>query len=1191
MSRRGNSNRAQRRKFERDLKKGPKKVNSLSNKDILYYTKYVFPQNKLTQVFQGLSEDQINFVEGNPLPKTYSDIHQHENTFYEANLEKEIKWYQFIFNRYLDPLNKFIDLEKKFEKAFLIGNYDDALRILDNIEKDICVSFWSIERRLCIAENKLGFKKNKDELTKILSEKNDILTEIFSKYLSIKVEKNLSHLKYEEILSHEIKKYDLSEIKEYLIFRLNYFGKEEYTHANFFLYFENNCSLIDRYISFKRAILTEICKKNSELKDLELIKNVALDLHKKIQDPVFTNILIHFGEDISIRNEFLNTDFIECIDLYTAGDYNKFIESAQSLLKENPLLFELKELYVKSLIQEDRDFDNIFPEGSIAFQILNDLDNIYRKNENTANSLANIHKIFNSIAPSSWSYKCFAFFNLQNSLKLENFDYEKFSFLNSFCVNPNLALAISDLKIAESFLNKINLAIPDSSTIKFFKEIIKVFFNDDGFLQNCKSIVDPLRIELYENRILLANGRISLAIDNFRKILLQLEDSDRDIIPFLQENIVHSILSGLLQQGSFKEAAQLVAKYNIVNPNYRFKFRYELLIERILEADDNELMQEISSPIVLNQYGIGDNEVWISYDNFLCTNNLNFPHEIASKREEFDDEKLIYFLKNIARQEIYHSSYLFETQDELDNERIEICLILVNIHVENAKSYKDEISEISRNLLIRKGIKQIDESKIYVDVAGIKNSLKNDLQESFERSLNLMNLSIDQISRLDQISENIIVPYYSNDKSSSKGGTKEVQLKITSYSRFQQFIDMFCKIRDKFIASNEFGIDTYLSMRIRHGTLLGETRSVFENYQLITKKDALTEKYQNNEYWSNRLELEGNKKDSFNDLMADFSKNIDDLSDELKNTWLQVKTEKKITRGLFDYSYDEKDLLGLFTDKFGNIEDYDVFFEEVINELWQRTESNLGIIRDYISNYVKSKNLDLLIELADNLNILIDKQENIRLNDLIRDITSCQTSISTEFDKISQWFRRTNNKSINDFFLHLPIDASLKTLRRIYPEYSNINPEILNESHSRFEGELFTQFTFLIQNLFENIIKHSGLPPNELDILMKISESQNHLTISIKNNISNSIPLDEKNQKIQNTRELLTRDIGELSRSEGGTGYPKIKKILLIDFKRSDFQINIFDVDENRKFKSEITFNLKGLTKSIKNNEVSIDRR
>ena len=82
--------------------------------------------------------------------------------------------------------------------------------------------------------------------------------------------------------------------------------------------------------------------------------------------------------------------------------------------------------------------------------------------------------------------------------------------------------------------------------------------------------------------------------------------------------------------------------------------------------------------------------------------------------------------------------------------------------------------------------------------------------------------------------------------------------------------------------------------------------------------------------------------------------------------------------------------------------------------------------------------------------------------------------------------------------------------------------------------------------------------PQHLTISLFLLTSNTVSGFRVINDLRNkieSISLLERNKKIKDTRELLTKEIGELSRSEGGTGYPKIKKILLIDFKRTDFKI------------------------------------
>src|SRR5690606_36353694 len=128
----------------------------------------------------------------------------------------------------------------------------------------------------------------------------------------------------------------------------------------------------------------------------------------------------------------------------------------------------------------------------------------------------------------------------------------------------------------------------------------------------------------------------------------------------------------------------------------------------------------------------------------------------------------------------------------------------------------------------------------------------------------------------------------------------------------------------------------------RYGTLLGEIRSVFENLNLITKKQDNSSVYKDNIYWQKLIaKSEASVAESFNILMSSFSREIDNISNELKNVKLQIKTEKKESNGFFDYTYEHTQLLKLFQNRIGAIETYQDFFDEIISILWERTESNL----------------------------------------------------------------------------------------------------------------------------------------------------------------------------------------------------------------------------------------------------------
>jgi len=524
---------------------------------------------------------------------------------------------------------------------------------------------------------------------------------------------------------------------------------------------------------------------------------------------------------------------------------------------------------------------------------------------------------------------------------------------------------------------------------------------------------------------------------------------------------------------------------------------------------------------------------------------------------------------------------MFENQDDLDNERIDICSLLTQIDKDNFEEYINEISEINRNLLIRQGIKQIDESKIYVDVKGIRNSVEKDINESFERYINLQTLSLDQIQKLDLNSDSLMLSYYDKTTDSKNTEFNTSNLKITSYSRFEQFSEMFLKIRDKFIASNEYGIDTYLSMRIRHGTLLGEIRSVFENYYLITKKKDNSKEYKDNIYWQKLLSKSDTEQSlHFNQKLSDFSQKIDTISDELKNIKLQISTEKKESEGFFDYSYSKSELLSMFTNKIAGIAEFEDFFEVVISILWDRTEINLTRIREDISEKIKEIMVSSLVDLSKEVESIFDKNEYQEVNELIRNITLCQTDIKNELDKIAAWFRRTNSKTINEFYIQLPIDSTLTTLKRLFNRYQNLNINFDIDCDIKFEGENFPHFCYIFQNLMHNIIEHSELNYDVLKVTIKIEVIGNEIFIIILNNFSSDINLDSRNEEIQKTRDLLLQSYdNDKIRAEKGTGYLKIQKTLKSDLLRETFKITIDPVDDSRTYRTEINFNLNNLQK------------
>lgn len=1163
------SSRSQRRKLERDIDKGKRKQKSVSNKDFITSIKYKLNDEQQDTILKKLKLNNHYNDLFNSKPKSISELRKNGATKLVNNINKEIIWYTKEIIDNSDLINNYLNSKDIFEKSVIQGDYDNASSSLLSIEA-LCYSEWFIENTLLLAEYSIGFKKNKEITSIFLDDSNNSLINLIIKYLSIKVEKDLSYIKYDEIIDNLLRKYN-SIGKDYLIFKLNFFNLKRVENLSLILNLDNSLSVIDKYENLIK-IFQILMSTNIDESLKKLILQKCKIIYQKVKDFRVRNILVKHSELDTFTLSVSEISFNLILDKYSKGNYEEVIKDIQILLLEDSNVFINYILYCKALLYANVEFNNPFKSNTLGFKILESTFNIISKNKNLYSSILSLNKIISSLSFNSINVEIYSFLLNESNSNNNGINFEDFCKTSSKYITP-LILDIGDNNESTRVYNNISNVLK-SVTLDFYYDLV---FNNDYEEIICKyeNRVDSFRIY----KLICKKLNIIQDFENLNKYLNRISTNENNFIKtnisFNKIEITNFKITCLLIEKDYNSLVSLIAEVNIGNNNLSISLKYKEILKLITSNEISELKKNIATSIVLFQYKniIDENEVWIALDNFLTFYEVNSPSELKTYVNDVDKRFLIFFLKNICVQDIYDSSIWFDNQEALDAERIEVLSYLSEIDKENIEDYFNEISEIDKNILIREGIKQIDESKIYVDTIGLKNSLFKDIEESLQRSLKLQNLSLDQIDKLNLADNNIVVPYFEQtgdiDVLNTDFESSKSNIKITSYSRFQHFCDMFYKIRDNFIANNEFGLDTYLSMRIRHGTLIGELRSVFENHFLITKKDSSSENYMENIYWK-KAEYADEIQYELDIILANFSNTIDTLSNHFKNEVIQIKTELKKSEGYFDYSYlANPDLLLLFRDKFGSISETNDFIDEVINELWIRTEQILNKIRSYISKELESLFITELINLNKKIDALFVVNKPY---ELMRNITTCQTELRNELEKISLWFRRSNNKSINDFQIEIPIYLTITTIKRLYKEFDNIDLKTEIEINCDFKGEYFQHFCYIFQNLIHNILEHSNLDFRDLRIKIKVEEIDNNLHFIFCNNINMEYDLDSLNKKLRDIQEKLDTKspIGDIIREESGTGYFKIQKTITYDLKCKDYELVIDDIDDKYEFVTKI---------------------
>lgn len=1120
----------------------------------------------------------------NYLPKSYSQLSTYDYQSYSNSLEMEMNWQVVSFIECSDIINQFIYLKDEFDNLLFIGDFDNARKILDKIESEICVSYWSIENRFIIDEYQFGTEKNWDTRNIILDKKNNAFVKVLGNLFSLKTEKRISFFQYNDDFNNwqdfeGLNKSDVfNGVIEYFRFKANYFSYTKYNHLPEILFRESNSSIIDRYLTFVRIAQIAITENYTEN---QFILYLLKELDKNINDICLKQMICSLDSTFNFHDIDSSTEIIKIIDEYTRGNYLQSKEMSKSyFLSKSSSVIELYEIYSKSLIELGLPYEAITENNSFTNEITQLYYEILDKDINTDNALVELVKLSYVFNNSYLGLHLYSFITEQLNWSAE-INYSFLVSLNSKFINPkNISHLLKNQDVAKVYLDNLKQTLNDSVTVDVFNTFYENYISDTPIKDY--NDIPIIKNEIYKTRTLFTKNKLNECIAICNLLLNKIELSK-----IAEYEIVSTLYSCYLKNNDYRNCLKINVDTFLKNANLTKRMNVSKLIPTILKSkfkNIGSLSELIELPIFLKINYTDRIKIKQAYELFLFSNNLTKPSELFSIKDNFSDSKFIFFLKNVCIPEIMQLSKSFNSSYEVNEERIIICKYLAEIDKSEDIAYKIEIAELTQKNTISKVIGGIDERKIFVNELKIRQTIKksekqNVLQseqlspltnESFERYINLLNFvknnnEYKDVSSIIQFGDNGELTFIEAEKNKVYN---ENDVDVVLYiPAFRIFVTYFIHIRDLFIFSKEYGLDAYLSTRIRHGTLPNHLRSVFENYYLVT---AQTDNiYADNLYWSEKLELSEENLFVIQKLLADFSLEIDAFSKEIKDNYIQCKNEKKNqnSNSLFDYSYTEEDLIFLFLEEFSTIENIDDFIDKSFNVLWLRTEKNLEIIRNKFNIEFRDKYVSLIDNLQTEITSTVNKNS---VSELLNNIMTCRTEIQTKLSNISKWFRPSESSFDGEYELQILVETSVQITKNLNPSFHfEIDKDICKDFN--IYGEYHQHIIDLINNCLFNIVKHSELTCEKTNAKLKIEEKDNNLILNFENNILDASKHEEKLKTIKVNWSNSDTNISK----EGGTGFPKIKKIIHTDLNRK-YSYFDFTID-NDKLNIIISFEIKGL--------------
>jgi len=1081
----------------------------------------------LQKVMEDLSRDETlaRRVTGPPFPSRMEEL---ATGYYDtyAGFAPEMRWLCALLTNYGGQLSKFLRCRDAYNSALLHGKFDDARQWLSAIEDEVGVSLWLLENKVNFLSISEGLESQKEYVNSLLSDEQlPGHVRMLSFFYSARAEKNNSSQSFLRTLDNATVDWD-QHMKDYTYFKLALPAYVSITNLPAILSMDQFAPVVDKYVSLLH-ILRMTLLASAEPHTKKVVRNIVRRLLDYVDDPSLFCLSIAADDDAHISISHEGARLLSLLDLYTAGDYEEAISESQKSIGHNPIAFCAYDILAKSVVYTSAAFDSSclpFLSGTLV----NGLIAIYEKGEDYDASYEQLRKLSLTYCSENWALSLAALLVKHRAIESEEN-------LPPNAVSGNLAGFPENPRMAEfttgdnqkHFLNYLTQYFPASPAVMLQRYRL---LGEPLGAEECGTSIPSVRLVRYRAERLRTLGRQAEAIEALKSLI-----SNANTL--VRQEAIYLLLDLLIDIGDVTKALRVIVDSYVRGERFyvRFPLRKVLVLaERHGLADVGD---KLSLAVVYDVYSkelSKDRDVLLveSCEAFVEEYSCARPSELPSNAIQDRHSAFVYFLRNVCVQRVLDSFPCFHGSDEVELERVKVCNLLRKIDPANEDDYANEIKVITQRIITRNALHEMERSKIHVNVPGIKAALIDVVKQNCRR---LQSLPADANTKEGDAFIGVVVP----------AGDGEVEFSVPGNESLNVFANVLIDIRDYFVSSREYGLDGYLSVGIRHGTLVGQLRKPLERRKLTTKLDVGGGSYQENTYWLNKdREMKDSHRRKLRDALADFSARSDNLINKLRKNWIQIKLEAKGAGGLFDYQVPIDEMLELYRAALPGIGDAEYVFDEIIKYLWKRTDDNLRTVREALMGEFKAEFNHCFDQLHREL---AELPEYKALSELTSCVTSARTDIQNEINHVSSWFTSASKPEFHDYPLELPSQTGLEMMRNMYPALQ-ISPAQNITDGPRLAGRTFKTMADIAFMIFDNMVKHGSIEGLKGQAEVSASRGTGFVRLTFKNPVR-----DEAQERkaagyiaqfVPNDKILpsTAKIIGE-----GGTGLSKIKKLLAVD--------------------------------------------
>ncbi|WP_181008509.1 HAMP domain-containing histidine kinase [Sphingomonas montanisoli] len=1018
----------------------------------------------------------------------------------------------------------------EYEALLIRNRLDDCARLLSQIQEQFGVSLWLIETRLALIQRTDGLEAQKAFASSIQDARarNDVIA-FLAYHLSRRNEPSTTAFRYVQHLQDLMGEWEnASDLASYLLFRLANQAPRSPRDFAEVLRYESSAALVDHYETFVRLSAwagSGVDKAVRQAFNPEVEKLARLIADKRLSRTAFL---------LSGQADWLDAadlDVVLAEDANLVGDQESAISSLKTILRNRPAdassWLTLARLRACSV--------NVGQEltpGGIADEIVCQMVSVMSFNDDADAAAAKLLiDILNHRLQGFSPWTAAALWKEAQSPLSGNKSHDAFAFAYGDLIRPSDVSRMPSRTLSQTVANRVAEAAVGSPTLA--SEAVRANL---GMVQ-----VGSLPPELLPPDVLL-EAQIDQAMngEDYEAVLGMADQMPIDTDYMRRRRVSRAVGFSLLQTGQIVELTNLIANSCVADTALARLMPLADCAKRLDRDVRRRMAGDVSVAIVLDLFSQRfddtlDDVRGYAYEDFLLANGIERPSQLEGHEDEFDRSLLIYYLRNLCVPAVMQMSSAFQGTRELEEERKRVLSLLVKLDPDSAKTYEDELREVTRTQLINRGVRQVERSKIFVDVPAIKRGFEKRHRETFQRYLALsragMGADDGEIGKaLEEALTGTPLPakvlYVPDDEASDL-------LK-----------DMVRWLFSESTNSPEHGLDCYLSMRIRHGTLSGQLRTPVEVENLITQRAAGTDEYEVNRYWADQFgELDVETREAASARLSKFSADYDALISRMASELIQVRSSDK-PDGLFSMNL-KAVRFRVWIAHINVGVTFDQFFDSAMELFWESVDASLVSVRGMIDGFFKPEVHDLFADLEKDMQGIV---QGIAIPDLERAIRSARTAAIQALDIVKDWFRLSQPISEPAFPIGDLIDVGLQCVTAIHHDF---NPDVKKDLDPLPPfGNGLTLFSDIFFILFDNVRRHSGKGARP-EIAIEVREREDMLHLTARNKVEPQSCSDDAVARVEKIRKAIADgDFERAMRSEGGTGL--IKLHMLINRRQSE---------------------------------------